>query len=68
MRMRIHPAGRHQQPRRIDVAAGGPMPAAHFRDSLTFDCQVAGEGPLTCAVDDGSTPDDDVVHGNHSPI
>ena len=62
MRVHIDPAGRHQHAVGLDLAPAGPGLTADFGDAVAIDRDVAGEGRLAGAIDDGAAADDRIVH------
>ena len=66
MRVHVDPAGRDQQAVGVDVAPGRALLAAHGGDAAVGDRNVAREGCLAGAIDDGAAANDDVVHGSRS--
>jgi len=62
MRVHVDPAGRHQQPRGVDLAPSRALLAADFGDALARDGHVAGKRRLSGTIDNGATANDDVVH------
>ena len=62
VRVHIDPAGRDQHAVGGDVALRGAGLAADLGDAVAVDRDVAGEGRLAGAVDDGAAADDGIVH------
>ena len=67
VRVHIDPAGRDQHAVGFDVALRGAGLAADLDDAIAVDRDIAGEGRLAGAVDNGAAANDGVVHGGLSP-
>ena len=62
MRVHVDPAGRDQKPIGVDVAPRRSLLAADPNDPAARNRNVAGEGRLSAAIDNGATANDDIVH------
>src|ERR1700692_3245394 len=62
MRVHVDPAGRHHQPRGIDLAPGRSLLAADPGDPAFCNGNVAAEGSLAGAIHDRAATNNDVVH------
>src|SRR5262245_63427764 len=64
VRMQVNPARCNQQTSGVDVAPGGSLLASDRSDHASCDCNVPAKSSLAGAIDDGPSPNDDVVHAN----
>src|ERR1700676_2033641 len=62
MRVHVDPAGRHHQPRGIDLAPGRSLLAADPGDPAFCNGNVAAECGLAGAIHDRAATNNDVVH------
>ena len=62
VRVHVDPSGQHQEAGGVDLAAAGFGDGPDLGDELAVDGHVGRERFGAGAVDDGPTPDDDVVH------
>ena len=63
MRVDVDPAWRHEHAFRVDLAMRFAARLADFHDTVAFDGDVALERLGARAVDDGTSADDQIVHG-----
>src|SRR5581483_8195829 len=68
VRMDVDEAGGHERPGSIDLALALARHRAHVDDATARYRDVGGAGRCTCAVDDGSTPYDEIVLGHRERL
>src|SRR5262249_39937665 len=62
MRVHVDPAGRHQQPRGVDLAPSRTLLASNACGTPSRDGHVAGNRGAAGTIDNGTAANDDVVH------